>query len=86
MRSKQSSVGFRAFDPWVKQVPFLVQLPGLGVLSALRILAAIGEISRFPSAKQRARLCWFRSQCPPVWRNQSRGAHLKARGAVICVE
>ncbi len=38
-------------DPWVKQVPFLVQLPGLGVLSALRILAAIGEITRFPSAK-----------------------------------
>jgi transposase len=38
-------------DPWVKQVPFLVQLPGLGVLSAMRILAAIGEISRFPSAK-----------------------------------
>ncbi len=38
-------------DPWVKQVPFLVQLPGLGVLSAMRILAAIGEIARFPSAK-----------------------------------
>lgn len=38
-------------DPWIKQVPFLVQLPGLGVLSALRILAAIGEITRFPSAK-----------------------------------
>jgi transposase len=38
-------------DPWVKQVPFLVQLPGLGVLSAMRILAAIGEITRFPSAK-----------------------------------
>jgi transposase len=38
-------------DPWVKQVPFLVQLPGVGVLSALRILAAIGEITRFPSAK-----------------------------------
>src|SRR5215472_16714281 len=38
-------------DPWIKQVPFLVQLPGLGVLSALRLLAAIGEITRFPSAK-----------------------------------
>ena len=38
-------------DPWVKQVPFLVQLPGLGVLCAMRLLAAIGEISRFPSAK-----------------------------------
>jgi len=38
-------------DPWVKQVPFLVHLPGLGVLSAMRVLAAIGEIARFPSAK-----------------------------------
>lgn len=38
-------------NPWVKQVPFLVQLPGIGALSALRILASIGEITRFPSAK-----------------------------------
>jgi transposase len=38
-------------DPWVKNVPFLVQLPGLGVLSAMRLLAAIGDISRFPSAR-----------------------------------
>ena len=30
-------------DPWVKQVPFLVQLPGLGVLSVMSILAAIGD-------------------------------------------
>ncbi len=42
---------FAPLDPWVKQVPFLVQLPGLGVLSALRLLAAIGDITRFPSAK-----------------------------------
>jgi transposase len=39
-------------DPWVKQVPFLVQLPGLGVLSVMSILAAIGDITRFPSAKK----------------------------------
>ena len=38
-------------DLWVNQVPFLVQLPGLGVLSTMRVLAAIGEITRFPSAK-----------------------------------
>jgi Transposase IS116/IS110/IS902 family/Recombinase len=38
-------------DPWVKQLPFLVQLPGLGVLSAMRVLAEISEITRFPSAK-----------------------------------
>ncbi len=39
-------------DPWVKQVPFLVQLPGLGVLSVMSILAAIGDITRFASAKK----------------------------------
>jgi hypothetical protein len=30
---------------------FLVQLPGIGVLSAMVIFSAIGEISRFPTAK-----------------------------------
>jgi transposase len=39
-------------EPWVRQVPFLVQLPGLGVLSVMSILAAIGDITRFPSAKK----------------------------------
>lgn len=37
---------------WVKQVPFLVQLPGLGVLSVMSLLAAIGDITRFSSAKK----------------------------------
>jgi transposase len=39
-------------EPWVKQGPFLVQLPGLGVLSVMSLLAAIGDITRFPSAKK----------------------------------
>jgi transposase len=39
-------------DPWVSQMPFLLQLPGLGVLTALTILAAMGDISRFPPAKK----------------------------------
>jgi transposase len=52
IRESEAELGrLSTCDPWVKQVPFLVQLPGLGVLSALRILAAIGEITRFPSAK-----------------------------------
>jgi transposase len=38
-------------EPWSTQVPFLLQLPGLGMLSAMTILAAIGDITRFPSAK-----------------------------------
>jgi transposase len=38
-------------EPWSRQVPFLLQLPGLGMLSAMTILAAIGDIARFPTAK-----------------------------------
>ncbi len=32
--------------------PLLVQISGIGYLTAITILAAIGDISRFPSAKQ----------------------------------
>jgi transposase len=34
-----------------ERVPFLVQLPGVGLLTAMTLLAAIGQIGRFPSAK-----------------------------------
>lgn len=37
--------------PWATQTAFLIQLPGLGLLSAMTILAAIGEVARFPRAK-----------------------------------
>ena len=36
---------------WVDQAAFLVQLPGIGLVNAMTILAAVGEIERFPSAK-----------------------------------
>ncbi len=36
---------------WEKQVPYLVQLPGFGLITAMTVLAAIGEIERFPTAK-----------------------------------
>ena len=39
-------------DPWVQATPHLIQLPGVGVLTAMTILGAIGAISRFPGAKQ----------------------------------
>jgi hypothetical protein len=35
-----------------ERVPLLVQITGIGLLTAITILSAIGEISRFPSAKQ----------------------------------
>ena len=39
-------------EHWVDQVPYLVQLPGIALLSAMTILGAVGDITRFPSAKQ----------------------------------
>jgi transposase len=38
-----------AQDP---RIPLLIQLPGVAMLIAITILAAIGEIERFPNAKQ----------------------------------
>jgi transposase len=37
---------------WVEDVAFLIQLPGIGLVTAMTILAAIGEIGRFPSSKK----------------------------------
>lgn len=37
---------------WAEQVPFLVQLPGIGLLTAMTILGAVGDVTRFGSAKQ----------------------------------
>ena len=34
-----------------ERIPLLVQLPGVAMLTAITILAAIGDISRFPTAK-----------------------------------
>jgi transposase len=35
-----------------ERVPLLVQLPGIGLLTAMTLLAAIGDITRFPAAKK----------------------------------
>ncbi len=38
--------------PWAEQITYLLQLPGLGVLTSMTLLAAIGDITRFESAKK----------------------------------
>jgi len=38
-------------SPWAEQVPFLIQLPGIGIITAMVILAAVGDIFRFEHAK-----------------------------------
>jgi transposase len=39
-------------EPWADQVPYLLQLPGIGLITAMTILSAIGQIDRFPTAKK----------------------------------
>jgi transposase len=39
-------------DPWARPMVYLMQLPGLGIITSMTILAAIGEISRFPSPEK----------------------------------
>ncbi len=38
--------------PWAEQVTYLIQLPGFGLLTTMTILAAIGDVARFETAKQ----------------------------------
>jgi transposase len=38
--------------PWVEDMTFVVQIPGIGLYSGMAILAAIGDIRRFPTAKK----------------------------------
>lgn len=38
-------------EPWASSVTYLMQLPGFAVINSMTLLAAIGDITRFPSAK-----------------------------------
>jgi len=38
-------------DPWKEEVPYLVQLPGFGLINVMTLLSAIGDIQRFPTSK-----------------------------------
>lgn len=39
-------------EPWASPMLYLMQLPGLGIITSMTILAAIGEITRFPSPQK----------------------------------
>jgi transposase len=40
--------------PWAESMTYLMQLPGFGVITAMTVLAAIGEVQRFESPKHLA--------------------------------
>lgn len=39
-------------SPWAEHVPYLMQLPGFAIIVAMTVLAAIGDITRFPTDKK----------------------------------
>ena len=41
-------------QPWAESMTYLMQLPGFGVITAMTVLPAIGEIQRFDSARHLA--------------------------------
>jgi transposase len=41
-------------NPWAQDMTYLMQLPGFGVITGMTVLAAIGEVQRFESAKKLA--------------------------------
>lgn len=41
-------------EPWASDAVYLMQIPGFGVIFSMIVLSAIGEIKRFPSAKNLA--------------------------------
>jgi transposase len=69
---------------WRSQVTFLLQLPGIGVINALVLLSAIGAITRFPSAKQLAIVCWLGSKCPRLQSRRIRRDISPSRGERKC--
>jgi transposase len=38
-------------EPWGKHMPYLIQLPGIGLVGGMPILAAVGDITGFRTAK-----------------------------------
>jgi transposase len=38
-------------EPWVEQALYLMQIPGFGIVTAMTVLSAIGEIGRFETPK-----------------------------------
>lgn len=39
-------------EPWAATMAFLIQLPGIGIVIAMMVLSAVGDITRFPSSKK----------------------------------
>jgi transposase len=70
---------FSVSDHWCAQVASLLQIPGIAMLSAMTILGAIGDITRFPTAKK---LVGYSGLSPRVYSSgqKNRGGRITKAG------
>lgn len=61
-----------------ERVPLLVQLPGIAIVAAMTILAAVGDVQRFPSAKHLVGYTGLGSRVHDSGQSQRRGRITKA--------
>lgn len=54
---------------WAEHMAYLLQVPGVGLITAMTILAAVGEIERFGSAKQLVGYAGLGAVCMPAARS-----------------
>ncbi len=67
-----------ATERWADQVPYLVQRPRIGILIAMVLLSAIGDVTRFPSAKHLVGYAGLGASVHESRANLSHGSDYKA--------
>jgi transposase len=60
--------------PWAEQVPDLLQLPGIGVVTAMTVLGAEWRKYALPKCEAVGRVCKPRGGRACAWRHRSQGA------------
>jgi transposase len=72
-------------EQWAEQVPYLVQLPGIGLPTAMTILSAIGDVSRFGAAESRLAMRDLVRGCMTVARTIATKASPNKAGAIYAL-
>jgi transposase len=63
------------------RVPLLLQLPGVGLITASTLLAAIGDVARFPDAKHLVGYAGLGKPRPRQWPHPAHRTHHQGRSA-----
>jgi transposase len=68
--------GLSYAEPWSEVIPYLLHLPDVGLIVAMTVLAAIGDITRFPTSKKLVGYSRLAAACMTVGKPIARVIHL----------